>query len=92
MLQRKSALDVIPQDERRAFNDARTRANPFEALRKEFFINRAALKMAAMDAALGLLLSGADAAEGKMVGAASRPLGRPLPRPTPPSDISRPSG
>ena len=29
---------------------------------QEFFINRAALKMAAMDAALGLLLSGADAA------------------------------
>ena len=29
---------------------------------QEFFINRAALKMAAMDAALGLRLSGADAA------------------------------
>jgi hypothetical protein len=34
MLQRKSALDHIPHDARKAFNDARTRANPFEALKK----------------------------------------------------------
>ena len=59
MLQRKSALDHI--QDRRAFNDARTRANPFEGIKKEFFLNRAALKMAAMDAAFGLLFSGADA-------------------------------
>jgi len=52
---------LIPQSDRRAFNDARTRANPFEGIKKEFFLNRAALKMAAMDAAFGLLFSGADA-------------------------------
>ena len=46
------------QSDRRAFNDARTRANPFEGIKKEFFLNRAALKMAAMDAAFGLLFSG----------------------------------
>ena len=34
MLQRKSSLDHIPHDARKAFNDARTRANPFEALKK----------------------------------------------------------
>ena len=53
MLQRKSALDHIPPNDRRAFNDARTRANPFEGIKKEFFLNRAALKMAAMDAEIG---------------------------------------
>ncbi len=61
VLRAKSALDHI--QDRRAFNDARTRANPFEAIRKEFFLNRAALKMAAMDAAFGALFSGADAAD-----------------------------
>ena len=61
VLRSKSALDHIK--DRRAFNDARTRSNPFEAIRKEFFINRAALKMAAMDAAFGALFSGADAAD-----------------------------
>ena len=59
VLRNKSALDHIT--DRRAFNDARTRANPFEAIKKEFFLNRAALKMAAMDAAFQLLFSGADA-------------------------------
>jgi hypothetical protein len=34
MLQRKSSLDHIPHDARQAFNDARRRANPFEALKK----------------------------------------------------------
>ena len=47
MLQRKSALYHIPPNDLRAFNDARTRANPFEGIKKEFFLNRAALKMAA---------------------------------------------
>lgn len=59
VLHAKSGLDHIT--DRRAFNDARTRANPFEGLKKEFFLNRAALKMAAMDAAFGMLFSGADA-------------------------------
>ena len=58
MLRAKTMLDDV--QDRRAFNDARTRANPFEAIKKEFFLNRAALKMAAMDAAFGLLFSGAD--------------------------------
>lgn len=59
ILRAKTSFDHIT--DRRAFNDARTRANPFEALKKEFFLNRAALKMAAMDAAFELIFSGADA-------------------------------
>ena len=58
MLRAKTMLDDVT--DRRAFNDARTRANPFEAIKKEFFLNRAALKMAAMDAAFELIFSGAD--------------------------------
>ena len=42
MLRAKTMLDDVT--DRRAFNDARTRANPFEAIKKEFFLNRAALK------------------------------------------------
>ena len=61
ILRAKTALDHI--QDRRAFNDARTRANPFEGLKKEFFVNRAALKMAAMDAAFDGLFSFADAAD-----------------------------
>ena len=59
ILRAKTQFDHIT--DRRAFNDARTRANPFEAIKKEFFLNRAALKMAAMDAAFELIFSGADA-------------------------------
>ena len=44
-----------------AFDDARSRANPFEGIKKEFFVNRAALKMAAMDAAFDGLFSFAEA-------------------------------
>ena len=51
MLAAKNVLDNI--EDRRAFDDARNRANPFEGVRKEFFINRAAAKMAAIDSAFG---------------------------------------
>jgi cap1 methyltransferase len=60
MLAAKTALDALT--DRRAFDDARTRANPFEGIKKEFFMNRAALKMAAIDAALDGLFSCADVA------------------------------
>lgn len=63
ILRAKTQFDHIT--DRRAFNDARTRANPFEAIKKEFFMNRAALKMAAMDAAFELMFSGADAPDPK---------------------------
>ena len=63
MLTAKTSLDVIPGNQRRAFNDARTRANPFEGIKKEFFMNRAALKMAAMDAAFNGMFGFADAPE-----------------------------
>ena len=39
MLTAKNVLDSI--EDRRRFDDARNRANPFEGVRKEFFINRA---------------------------------------------------
>ena len=61
MLAAKTTLDDIPPKERRRFNDARTRANPFEGIKKEFFMNRAALKMAAMDAAFDGMFAYADA-------------------------------
>ena len=59
MLGAKTVLDEV--QDRRAFDDARNRANPFEGVRKEFFINRAAAKMAAIDAAFGWIFSYADA-------------------------------
>jgi len=59
MLGAKTVLDEV--QDRRAFDDARHRANPFEGVRKEFFINRAAAKMAAIDAAFGCIFSYADA-------------------------------
>ena len=69
-----------------AFDDARNRANPFEGVRKEFFINRAAAKMAAMDAACGWIFSYADAADPAAEGAAvapDAPFGSaPLPAPS----------
>lgn len=39
---------------------ARARANAFESLRSAFFMNRAALKMANIDAVTGFLFSGVD--------------------------------
>ena len=59
MLAAKSALDLL--NDSRAFSDARARANPFEGIKKEFFLNRAALKMAAIDTALEGIFSCADA-------------------------------
>jgi len=61
MLRAKTALDALT--DRRAFDDARSRANPFEGIKKEFFMNRAACKMAAMDAVLHGLFSCADASD-----------------------------
>jgi 23S rRNA U2552 (ribose-2'-O)-methylase RlmE/FtsJ len=56
LLRAKSALDTV---ETRIFLAARNRANPFEHIKSEFFQNRAALKMAEMDAALGFPFTGA---------------------------------
>ena len=85
MLSAKNVLDEI--QDRRAFDDARNRANPFEGVRKEFFINRAAAKMAAMDAACGWIFSYADAEEpAREGGASSNPPDAPFgtaPRPAP---------
>jgi len=50
ILEAKTKLDGVG-DDRRAFNFARARANPYEGIKKEFFMNRAAVKMAAIDAA-----------------------------------------
>ena len=85
MLGAKTVLDEV--QDRRAFDDARNRANPFEGVRKEFFINRAAAKMAAIDAAFGWIFSYADAQDPAHEGAAaSAPLDAPFgtaPRPAP---------
>lgn len=47
----------MPLDE---LNRARTRANPFETIRSAFFMNRAALKMANIDAATNYMFSKVD--------------------------------
>ena len=48
----QSRLDNIPND---VFLNARRRANPYEKIGKSIFINRAAVKMANLDALYGLL-------------------------------------
>ena len=60
MLRAKSALDHVKTNPG-AFKSARQRANPFDGIGREFFMTRAALKMAAIDAAcdFGLTLPGA---------------------------------
>lgn len=62
MLESKSALDHI-NTRSPEFRSARQRANPYEGIDREFFQNRAALKMAAIDAACdyALTLPGAGA-------------------------------
>ena len=54
VLEAKTQFDDVGK---RDFMGARSRANPFELLRKEGFQNRAALKMAEMDALLGRLFT-----------------------------------
>lgn len=48
----KSKLDELPE---KNFFDARESANPYEKIGKHFFMNRAALKMANLDALFHLL-------------------------------------
>ena len=55
MLRAKTALDEVEKG--RAFNAARERANPYEGIKNECFMNRAAIKMAAMDAACDYLFT-----------------------------------
>jgi cap1 methyltransferase len=50
----KTKLDHV---DARAFLAARNRANPFEAIKREMFQNRAALKLAEIDASTGWLLT-----------------------------------
>eukprot|EP00054_Salpingoeca_dolichothecata_P022381 m.146621 g.146621 ORF g.146621 m.146621 type:complete len:776 (+) comp24321_c0_seq2:67-2394(+) len=54
LLQHKSLLDHV---DKKQFLPARTRANPFEKIKKEFFQNRAALKMANIDALFGFIFT-----------------------------------
>ena len=54
LLAAKSAFDGIPSLQ---FRQARERSNPFERIRGEFFQNRAALKMAEMDAMCGRIFT-----------------------------------
>lgn len=54
LLSAKSAFDDVPSS---LFRSARERSNPFERIRGEFFQNRAALKMAEMDAMCGRIFT-----------------------------------
>lgn len=54
MLKAKSVFDQLPD---RDLRNARTRANPFETVKGGFFQNRAAMKMANMDAVFGFLFT-----------------------------------
>ena len=50
----KSIFDVLEEEELRK---ARTRSNPFETIRGAFFLNRAAMKMANMDAVFDFMFT-----------------------------------
>ena len=54
VLKCKSVFDHLEPEEMRK---ARTRSNPFETIRGAFFLNRAAMKMAEMDAAFGFMFT-----------------------------------
>ncbi|XP_046632106.1 cap-specific mRNA (nucleoside-2'-O-)-methyltransferase 1-like isoform X1 [Daphnia pulicaria] len=54
VLQCKSIFDVLEEEELRK---ARTRSNPFETIRGAFFLNRAAMKMANMDAVFDFMFT-----------------------------------
>ncbi len=50
----KSIFDVLEEEELRK---ARTRSNPFETIRGAFFLNRAAMKMANLDAVFDFMFT-----------------------------------
>jgi hypothetical protein len=50
----KSIFDVLEEEELRK---ARSRSNPFETIRGAFFLNRAAMKMANMDAVFDFMFT-----------------------------------
>lgn len=54
LLDSKTAFDQVPST---LFRSARTRSNPFESIQKEFFQNRAALKMVELDAMCGRIFT-----------------------------------
>eukprot|EP00053_Salpingoeca_punica_P015794 m.146137 g.146137 ORF g.146137 m.146137 type:complete len:354 (-) comp16802_c0_seq1:2093-3154(-) len=54
LLKAKTQLDEVDE---KTFTPARDRANPFEAVKKEFFQNRAAMKMANIDAVYGFIFT-----------------------------------
>ncbi|XP_059155601.1 cap-specific mRNA (nucleoside-2'-O-)-methyltransferase 1-like [Physella acuta] len=62
VLNGKSVFDVLEPEEMRR---ARTRSNPYETIRGAFFLNRAAMKMANMDATLGFMFTDPKSAKGE---------------------------
>ncbi|KAH9489440.1 Cap-specific mRNA (nucleoside-2'-O-)-methyltransferase 1, partial [Bulinus truncatus] len=62
VLNGKSVFDVLEPEEMRR---ARTRSNPYETIRGAFFLNRAAMKMANMDAILEFMFTNPKAANGE---------------------------
>ncbi|KAI8784467.1 cap-specific mRNA (nucleoside-2-O-)-methyltransferase 1 [Biomphalaria glabrata] len=62
VLNGKSVFDVLEPEEMRR---ARTRSNPYETIRGAFFLNRAAMKMANMDAILDFMFTNPKDASGE---------------------------
>lgn len=62
VLQNKNVFDELEGDE---MLKARTRSNPYELIRGVFFVNRAAMKMANMDASFGFMFTNPKYESGK---------------------------
>ncbi|XP_052769831.1 cap-specific mRNA (nucleoside-2'-O-)-methyltransferase 1-like [Mya arenaria] len=62
VLSSKSIFDTLEPEEMRK---ARTRSNPYETIRGVFFLNRAAMKMANMDAALNFMFTSPKYPDGR---------------------------
>ncbi|CAL1534580.1 unnamed protein product [Lymnaea stagnalis] len=62
VLNGKSVFDVLEPEEMRR---ARTKSNPYETIRGAFFLNRAAMKMANMDAVLDFMFTNPKNAKGE---------------------------
>ncbi|KAK7487035.1 hypothetical protein BaRGS_00021705 [Batillaria attramentaria] len=66
ILSSKSVFDILESEEMRR---ARTRSNPYETIRGAFFLNRAAMKMANMDAVMDFMFTNPHDSQGRpMVG------------------------
>ncbi|XP_032792891.2 cap-specific mRNA (nucleoside-2'-O-)-methyltransferase 1 [Daphnia magna] len=71
VLQCKSIFDVLEEEELRK---ARSRSNPFETIRGAFFLNRAAMKMANLDAVFDFMFTDPRNEDGSPFLAANEPL------------------